>query len=178
MDREQHRDAQARLERDYLAGELTADEYTRLRRELHESVAGGGDSPALPAVLRYAGWGRRAAALLLDSLILIAALVMTLAWGAAVPVFFAIILLPSLYHWLMVGARGQTLGKMALGERVVRATDAGAVGYARAFGRVACVWALGFFVLPLLLAYLWPLWDKRNQTLYDKMVDTVVVRVR
>jgi uncharacterized RDD family membrane protein YckC len=30
----------------------------------------------------------------------------------------------------------------------------------------------------LRLAYLWPLWDRRNQTLYDKMVDTVVVRVR
>jgi hypothetical protein len=29
----------------------------------------------------------------------------------------------------------------------------------------------------LLLAYLWPLWDKRNQTLYDKIVSTIVVRV-
>jgi uncharacterized RDD family membrane protein YckC len=32
--------------------------------------------------------------------------------------------------------------------------------------------------LPLLLAYLWPLWDKRNQTLYDKMASTLVVRDR
>ena len=34
-----------------------------------------------------------------------------------------------------------------------------------------------FFLLPLVLAYLWPLWDKRNQTLDDKMVNTIVVRV-
>ena len=45
-----------------------------------------------------------------------------------------------------------------------------------ALGRVASIG--GLFVLPLLLAYLRPLWDKRNQTLYDTMADTVVVRVR
>jgi len=31
-------------------------------------------------------------------------------------------------------------------------------------------------VLPLYLDLLWPLWDKRNQTLSDKFADTVVVR--
>jgi uncharacterized RDD family membrane protein YckC len=31
-------------------------------------------------------------------------------------------------------------------------------------------------LLPLLLAYLWPIWDRRNQTLYDKMAGTIVVR--
>jgi uncharacterized RDD family membrane protein YckC len=50
-------------------------------------------------------------------------------WG------FEILLLPSLYQWLMVGARGQTLGKMALGVRVARAEDAGPVGYPRARSR-------------------------------------------
>jgi uncharacterized RDD family membrane protein YckC len=177
VDREQHRDAEARLERDYLAGALSADEYMRLRRELHESVSGA-ISPAPPTELRLASWGRRAAALLLDLLLWIAVVVLMLGVGAALSVFFAVILLPALYHWLMVGARGQTLGKMALGERIVRAADGGRVGYARAAGRVACIWVLGFFVVPLLLAYLWPLWDKRNQTLYDKMVETIVVKVR
>ncbi len=89
----------------------------------------------------------------------------------------ALLLFPFLYQWLMVGRWGQTLGKMALGIRVVRAEDAGPVGYARAAGRVAAVWLLGIFVLPLLLAYLWPLWDRRNQTLYDKLASTIVVRV-
>jgi uncharacterized RDD family membrane protein YckC len=67
---------------------------------------------------------------------------------------------------------------MALGERVVRAEDGGPAGYARAFGRMISQSLLGLFVLPLLLAYLWPLWDRRNQTLYDKMVGTIVVRSR
>ena len=35
----------------------------------------------------------------------------------------------------------------------------------------------GIFTLPLILDYLWPLWDDRNQTLHDKAVSTVVVRV-
>jgi uncharacterized RDD family membrane protein YckC len=175
VDPDQHQDAKARLERDYLAGELSADEYTRLRRELHESVSGA-ISPALPTEFPLASWGRRAAALLLDAFIVVVGL--TVLEGFSLGEVLAIILLPVLYHWLMVGVWGQTLGKMALGVRVVRATDAGRVGYSRALGRVACIWVLGVLVLPLLLAYLWPLWDKRNQTLYDKMVDTVVVRVR
>jgi uncharacterized RDD family membrane protein YckC len=175
VDPEQHEDAKSRLERDYLAGELSADEYTRLRRELHESVTGE-ITPAQPTELRFASWGRRAAALLLDTFIVIVGL--TVLEGFGLGTLLAIILLPVLYHWLLVGAWGQTLGKMALGARIVRAGDAEPVGYVRALGRVACVSVLGILIVPLLIAYLWPLWDQRNQTLYDKMVDTIVVRVR
>jgi uncharacterized RDD family membrane protein YckC len=57
------------------------------------------------------------------------------------------------------------------------AEDAGPVGYPRALGRVASLWVLGFLLVPLLLAYLWPLWDERNQTIYDKFVNTIVVRL-
>ena len=39
MDPQQHADAKARLERDYLAGAISAEEYTRLRRQLHESAS-------------------------------------------------------------------------------------------------------------------------------------------
>jgi len=72
MDREQHRDAQARLESDYLAGAISADEYSQLRRKLHEGVSGRETvqehgSPTEHAAgdpltaVRLAGWGRRAA---------------------------------------------------------------------------------------------------------------------
>jgi uncharacterized RDD family membrane protein YckC len=115
-------------------------------------------------------------AVLLDWLILIGVMVAAGRVGAFV-FFLAILVLPSVYQWLMVGRWGQTLGKMALGVRVVRAEDASRVAYARSAGRVASAWLLGIFTLPLLLAYLWPLWDRRNQTLYDKMVKTIVVRV-
>ena len=94
--------------------------------------------------------------------------------AAALLIFFVWFLGP-IYAWLMVGAFGQTLGKMAVGVRVVRRTDASRVSYGRAFGRAASTWLLGVFVFPILLAYLWPLWDRRNQTLYDKMAGTIVV---
>jgi len=203
LDRDRHRDAQARLERDFLAGAISADEYTRRRRQLHESVSGQESVPEYESLpehvaddplsgLRLAGWGRRASALLVDWLLLIAVIVAIAVWTLtttdpvtdepgdvqAVVLFLALLFLPSTYQWLMVGTWGQTLGKMALGARVVRGEDAGRVGYARSCGRVASAWVLGVFVFPLLLAYLWPLWDKRNQTLYDKMVNTIVVRVR
>jgi uncharacterized RDD family membrane protein YckC len=184
-------DAQARLESDYLAGAISADEYVRLRRLLYESGTLESADDSIPD-LRLAGWGRRAAAIILDWLVLIVLIVVTSVWAfatadpltdepsdaAAILLVLEIFFLPTLYQWLMVGRWGQTLGKMAFGARVVRADDAGPVGYARAAGRVASMWLLGFFVLPLLLAYLWPLWDKRNQTLYDKMAGTIVVRVR
>lgn len=34
----------------------------------------------------------------------------------------------------------------------------------------------GFFLLPVILDYLWPLWDSKNQALHDKVVGSVVIR--
>jgi uncharacterized RDD family membrane protein YckC len=179
-------DAKARLESEYLSGAISADEYMRRRRRLHEGLSETESAaPAPVAEVRYASWGRRAAAFLLDGLLAIAAFIaigllalatadvegLETVWG------LQILLVPSAYHWLTVGAWGQTLGKMAVGVRVVRSEDAGRLGYPRALGRVGSIWALGFLVLPLLLAYLWPLWDGRNQTIYDKFVNSVVVRL-
>ena len=78
---------------------------------------------------------------------------------AALLLFVVWFLGPSLYAWLMVGAWGQTLGKMAVGITVARSADAGRVSYLRSFGRVASTWLLGLLFFPILLAYLWPLWD-------------------
>jgi len=35
---------------------------------------------------------------------------------------------------------------------------------------------LAWFVVPLLLSVLWPIWDSRNQTLVDKIASTLVLR--
>ncbi|HYI74388.1 MAG TPA: RDD family protein [Gaiellaceae bacterium] len=175
MTPEEELEAQARLEADYMAGKLTADEYTERRRGLRAGVP----LPEEPvAAAAYASWGRRATALLLDGVLVL------IVWGAVllpgVESGLGLIpfVLPALYSWLMVGTWGQTLGKMALGIRVLRANDVGPVTYARSAARVGSVWLLAILWLPLVLAYLWPLWDPRNQTLYDKMVGTIVVRVR
>jgi len=222
MDPQQHADAKARLERDYLAGAISADEYTRLRRQLHESASAQESVPeheSLPTHVagdpltgfrvaatadadpvtraRLASWGGRAAGWFVDVMVLLGVWGATFVWAfttedpatdeisdtAALVIFVVLFLGPPLYQWLMIGRWGQTLGKMALGIRVVRSEDADRVSYGRALGRASSLWVLGIFGslllgLPLLLAYLWPLWDRRNQTLYDKMASTIVVRDR
>jgi uncharacterized RDD family membrane protein YckC len=84
------------------------------------------------------------------------------------------------------GARGQTVGMMAVGVRAVR-DDAGQgrLGYGRAFARalfeqVLRLLDLIFFLLGLLwlLDMLFPLWDRKRQTLHDKVAGSVVLRLR
>jgi uncharacterized RDD family membrane protein YckC len=182
---EERDEARARLEQEYLAGSLSAEEYTQRRRELHEQGVRV-DGREVERERAFASWGRRAAGLAIDSALLVVLVVVTipvalagssaLADLAAALLGFEILVLPFAYQWLMIGACGQTLGKMTVGVRVVRASDGSRFGYLVSLGRVASIWLLSIFTLPLLLAYLWPLWDARNQTLYDKMAGTVVVR--
>lgn len=76
------------------------------------------------------------------------------------------------YFTYLEGSAGQTLGKRALGIRVVDQKGGGSIGY----GRAAVRW-IGRIVstLPLLLGYLWMLWDSDKQTWHDKFASSVVV---
>jgi uncharacterized RDD family membrane protein YckC len=83
------------------------------------------------------------------------------------------------------GRRGQTVGMMAVGIRVVRDGTFGLVGYGRAFLRalVEGVFRLVgsatvFLGVIWLVDMLFPLWDKKRQTLHDKITGTVVLRAR
>lgn len=120
-----------------------------------------------------AGFWRRLAASLLDGILL----------GVITGILFALVdenaangvgtLLSVAYFTYFEGAAaGQTLGKRALGIRVIDLKAGGSIGYPRAFVR----W-LGRIVsaLPLLLGYLWMLWDKEKQTWHDKFANAVVV---
>jgi uncharacterized RDD family membrane protein YckC len=214
MTDDQYDDRLRRLQDDYFRGAIGAEEYERLRKQLQEEEVAASVQPqpmwppppagapyagypgvALPGVdpltgARLAGWGRRAAALLLDSLIYILSFIPTIALGIAtedpateepgdVALWLLVVqlfIVPIVYGWLAVGRWGATLGKHIVGIRVRRSEDAGRVGYARALGRVASVLFLSFCSLPLLISYLWPLWDSRNQTLHDKMASTIVVK--
>ena len=77
---------------------------------------------------------------------------------------------------------GQSVGKQIVGIRVIR--DRGEpmdYGWAllRQFVVIGLLFGvLGslFFYLPLLLDYLWPLWDEENRCLHDFVVNTRVVR--
>ena len=138
-----------------------------------------------------ASWGRRLAALLLDGAILGGAVFATillagvsmaelndLLVGDDMVALIALFVLPeAIYDTVMIGSRNQTLGKMAVGIKVVGADDRAPIGYVRAFRRwlsTAALWAL--FTVPGVVDHLWPLRDRRNQTLHDKLARSVVVR--
>lgn len=84
------------------------------------------------------------------------------------------------YRTILEGsARGQTVGKMAMGIAVKDADSGGPIGYGRAFGR----WLVGYVLwvvvyIPGIIDLLFPLWDSKRQTLHDKAVHSVVVQVR
>jgi uncharacterized RDD family membrane protein YckC len=140
----------------------------------------------------YASWGRRVGAYLVDTILLAAPLValavLALAagdpddendtsWAVVGFAYLGWIVLPFVYFAVLHGREsGQTLGKRWLGIRVVDEDSGRSIGYARGFGRYAITFLFGLFIIPVLLDYLWPLWDKKNQSLHDKVVSSVVVR--
>jgi uncharacterized RDD family membrane protein YckC len=148
---------------------------------------GGGYGPAAgpgwgdPAPGFYlAGWWSRVGATLVDTaILLIPILLISFLGGRAGGTILAIVV-EAAYFTYMLSQRGQTVGNMAVGTRVVDARTGGPISPGRALGRWAAqvLFGIGVFLLfiPLLLDYLWPLWDPRNQTLHDKIASTVVVR--
>jgi uncharacterized RDD family membrane protein YckC len=94
------------------------------------------------------------------------------------------------YYWAQHAAWGATVGKRALGVRVVRAADRGRIGVRQA-GIRAVVFLAGPAILMLLVTpfnivggVLWvadaglPLVDSQAQSLHDKLAGTIVVRQR
>jgi uncharacterized RDD family membrane protein YckC len=80
------------------------------------------------------------------------------------------------YFTAFIGAeRGQTLGQMALGIRVVGLDTGSSIGYGRALLR----WFVSIIsAVVLFLGYLWMLWDKEKQCWHDKAANDVVVPVQ
>jgi uncharacterized RDD family membrane protein YckC len=143
------------------------------------------------AARELASWGRRLAALIVDGLILGAVIVSAILLGGSTVeelndlllegdtlVLITLFIVPeAIYNTVMIGSRNQTLGKMALGIKVVDADDRAPIGYVRAFRRwlsTATLWAL--FTVPGIVDHLWPLRDPRNQALHDKFARSIVVR--
>ena len=81
----------------------------------------------------------------------------------------------AVYFTAFIGSeRGQTLGQMALGIRVVGLDNGGSIGYGRAVLR----WVVSLVsAAVILLGYLWMLWDKEKQCWHDKAANDVVVPV-
>jgi uncharacterized RDD family membrane protein YckC len=84
---------------------------------------------------------------------------------------------------LMARTNGQTLGRMAMGIRVVRA-DGRPIDFGFAMLREVAVKLLLFSVagaatggLAQIVDVLWPLWEEENRALHDFVVDTRTIRV-
>ena len=81
----------------------------------------------------------------------------------------------AVYFTVLIGSsRGQTLGQMALGIRVIDFNSGGPIGYGRAFIR----WIVSIIsTIVIFLGYFWMLWDKEKQCWHDKAANDVVVPV-
>ncbi|MFI0482476.1 RDD family protein [Actinomadura sp. 9N215] len=104
--------------------------------------------------------------------------------------YAVVFLLGFAYYTVMHARSGQTLGKKAVGIRLVKASDHSAVTWGQAIGRQAFVYAitiatgalnflspaLGVLGLAGLLDNAWILWDAQRQALHDKVAGTVVVK--
>jgi uncharacterized RDD family membrane protein YckC len=122
-----------------------------------------------------AGFWRRFAAALIDGIIVgVIYGILTAILGGAAAYGLAILVSGAYFTYFEGSENGQTPGKMALGIRVIDFGAGGSIGYGRAFIR----W-IGRIVsyLPILLGYLWMLWDNERQTWHDKFANAVVVPV-
>jgi uncharacterized RDD family membrane protein YckC len=94
--------------------------------------------------------------------------------GAALTLGFATFLVAFLYEVIMIRYFGATLGKMAIGVRVVR-TDGSGVGWAVSIGRYFMKIVSSII---LLIGYIMAGFDSEKRALHDRVCDTRVVYKR
>ena len=145
-------------------------------QRLREGAAVGG-------ALDYAGFGRRFGAKMIDTLLVYAinfgvGFVAALTGGEEATItLFALavnMVIAFGYPIFFLGKWGQTLGKMAVGVKVV-APDGEPIGYGRAAGRVLAEIVTGFTIG---IGYLMVLWDDERRSLHDRIASTRVVNVQ
>jgi len=144
-------------------------------------------------VVRYASWGARFVAWLIDTSLLVGLWIVAILLAdlvgpepveqegtvAAWVVGFLFLLLWPLYYAVCHSrTRGQTLGKRVVHISVRDQETAGRLSFGRALGRAyftAMLWCFLLLALPLVDG-LRPLWDEQRQALHDEFADSIVVR--
>ena len=125
-----------------------------------------------------ADWWRRFLALVIDFAVLwLPTWVVTRSMDRPVRLVVSVVVGVVYFALLNGGAKGQTLGKMVWGARVRDAATGGAIGPAKAAVRylVPALLSIVTFGLIWFPDGLWLFWDRRRQTLHDKIVGSVVV---
>jgi len=126
-----------------------------------------------PSGPRAGFWSRLAAALLDGILLGVVNVLLDIGVGRAGSLL-ALAIGIAYFGYLEGSSSGQTVGKRALGIRVIDFSTGGPIGFGRAviryFGRIVST-------IPIFLGYFWMLWDKERQTWHDKFANDVVVPV-
>ncbi len=157
--------------------------------------------PAAPAYAAYgqpgayagpelAGWGTRVGAYLVDILVMDIPLVIGYvvflaaanssssgsgAAGGSLVYLLGSLVSFGLWIWnrgIKQGGTGQSVGKKALGIRLVKEADGQPLGVGMSLLRDIVHIVDGFFYL----GYLWPLWDPKKQTFADKILSTLSIK--
>ncbi|MBR7834330.1 RDD family protein [Actinospica durhamensis] len=135
----------------------------------------------------YATWGQRVGAWLIDNVVAAAGFYLAdfsyYNWGHGLRVIGWIIavlgVVWAFYNAWLAGTTGQSTGKRYAGIRLARYADGQVVG--GPYGILRLCMNFVFWVvciIPGVLNYLWPLWDKKSQTWSDKVASSVVVKTR
>jgi len=121
-----------------------------------------------------AGFFRRFAALVVDGIILLVVTAVVESATGREGVLLSLAIAIIYFGYLEGSASGQTIGKRALGIRVVDSATGGPIGFGRAVVRYFGRW---ISAIPFLLGFFWMLWDRERQTWHDKFAQDVVVPV-
>jgi uncharacterized RDD family membrane protein YckC len=122
-----------------------------------------------------ASFGRRFVAWVIDFLLIgLIAYAIRLGAGQIAGNLIGLAIGIAYFGYLEGSNSGQTIGKRALGIRVIDFNTGGPIGFGRAviryFGRIVSY-------IPCFLGFFWMLWDKERQCWHDKFATDVVVPV-
>lgn len=129
-------------------------------------------SPTGPTGPRAPFFARLAAAIIDGVLLSVVSVIASAVAGRTGGWAISIVVGIAYFGFFEGSASGQTIGKKALGIRVIDYRTGGPIGFGRAVLRF---FARYLSALPCFLGYFWMLWDKERQTWHDKLISDVVV---
>ncbi|MFF7235982.1 RDD family protein [Streptomyces collinus] len=126
----------------------------------------------------YANWGQRFLGTLVDGLVFVVPYILVLVGrnNAALSAIGGLAIIAiAIWQLIQEGRTGQTIGKKALGIRLVKEATGQPLGVGMAFVR-----RLAHFLdsLACYLGWLWPAWDSKRQTFADKVCGSIVIKTQ
>lgn len=126
----------------------------------------------------YANWGQRFLGTLVDGLVFVVPYILVLVGrnNAALSAIGGLAIIAiAIWQLIQEGRTGQTIGKKALGIRLVKEETGQPLGVGMAFVR-----RLAHFLdsLACYLGWLWPAWDSKRQTFADKVCGSIVIKTQ